>query len=55
MLIKEAGKRAEAVLLKNRDILEKLKDALVKEETLEEDDVAEIMEGAVLPAEAKLH
>ena len=54
-LIKEAGKRAEAVLLKNRDILEKLKDALVKEETLEEDEAAAIMKGAVLPAEATLH
>lgn len=54
-LIKEASKRAELVLTKNRDVLEKLKDALLKEETLEEDEAAKYMEGSVLPKEAKLH
>lgn len=54
-LIKEAGKRAEAVITKNRAVLEKLKDALLKEETLEEEQAVSVMEGAVLPTEAKLH
>ncbi len=54
-LIKESGKRAEAVLTANRDILEKLKDALIEQETLEEAEAADIMKGAKLPAEAKLH
>jgi len=54
-LIREAAQRAEAVLTKNRDILEKLKDALLKEETLEEEQASEIMIDAKLPAEAKLH
>jgi cell division protease FtsH len=54
-LIREAATRAEVVLTKNRDVLEKLKDALLKEETLEEDQASEIMASAKLPAEAKLH
>lgn len=54
-LIREAAERAEAVLTKNRDVLEKLKDALLKEETLEEEQASEIMVDAKLPAEAKLH
>ncbi len=54
-LIREAAQRAEAVLTKNRDILEKLKEALLKEETLEEEQASEIMIDAKLPAEAKLH
>jgi hypothetical protein len=36
-------------------VLEKLKDALLKEETLEEEQASKIMAGAKLPAEAKLH
>lgn len=54
-LIKEAGRRAEAVIIKNRAVLEKLKDALLKEETLEEEQAVAVMQGTVLPAEAKLH
>lgn len=54
-LIREAAQRAEAVLTKNRDVLEKLKDALLKEETLEEEQASEIMADTKLPAEAKLH
>jgi len=54
-LIREAAQRAEAVLTKNRDILEKLKEALLKEETLEEEQASEIMIDAKLPVEAKLH
>ena len=55
MLIREAAKRAEAVLSQNRDVLEKLKDALIKEETLEEEQASELMADAKLPAEVKLH
>ncbi len=54
-LITEAGKRAELVLKANRAKLEALKEALLKEETLEEEAVVEVLKGAVLPAEAKLH
>ena len=54
-LIKEASRRAELVLTTNRDILDRLKDALLKEETLEEEQATAVMAGAKLPAEAKLH
>lgn len=54
-LIKEAGKRAEAVLTENRSILEDLKDALLDKETLEEEDAFKVMEKSVLPKEAMLH
>ncbi len=55
VLIREAAKRAELVIKKNRAILEQLKDALIKEETLEEDQADKAMHGAVLPEGAKLH
>ncbi len=54
-LIKEAGRRAEAVINANRAALDKLADALVQEETLEEDRVKEILEGTKLPKEAALY
>ncbi len=54
-LVKEADKRAEIVLLANRDILEKLKDELLKSETIEEADAAELMKDVVLPKEAQLY
>lgn len=54
-LIKEASRRADLVLQKNRTVLDKLKDALIEKETLEEDEAAEIMAEAILPVEAKLH
>ena len=54
-LIKEASTRAETILSKNRAVLEKLKDALLKNETLEEEDAAKYMKDAVLPKEVKLH
>lgn len=54
-LIKEAAKRAEAVIKSNMDKLKDLAMALLKEETLEEDTVAKILEGSVLPKEAKLY
>jgi cell division protease FtsH len=54
-LIKEASKRAEAVIVNNREGLDKLAKALLEEETLEEDKVAEILKDVVLPKEAKLY
>ena len=54
-LIKEAGRRAEEVIEANREVLDRLKDALLKEETLEEEDASKLMEDAVLPKEAMLH
>ena len=54
-LIKEAARRAEVVLKANRPLLDKLKAALIEHETLEEEEVADIMVGAKLPMEAKLH
>jgi cell division protease FtsH len=55
ILIREAATRAELVITKNRAVLEKLKDALIKEETLEEDQADKAMAGSVLPEGAKLH
>ena len=54
-LIKEAGRRAEEVIEANREVLDRIKDALLKEETLEEEDASKLMEDAVLPKEAMLH
>ncbi|MDO4774041.1 MAG: ATP-dependent zinc metalloprotease FtsH [Candidatus Saccharibacteria bacterium] len=54
-LITEAKERAMIVLQENRAYLDKLAEALLKDETLEEEAVAEILKGAKLPKEAKLH
>lgn len=54
-LVKEAARRAEAVLTKNRVSLDKLAQALLKEETLEEQQVVGVLKGAILPKEAKLY
>lgn len=54
-LIKEAARRAEVVLKANRKYLEALKDALLKDETLEEEAVDAILKGTKLPKEAVLH
>lgn len=54
-LIKEASKRAEAVIKANRASLDKLAEALVKEETIEEERVSEILKDAKLPKEAALY
>ncbi|MEI7689742.1 MAG: ATP-dependent zinc metalloprotease FtsH [Candidatus Saccharibacteria bacterium] len=55
VLIKEAATRAEAVITKNRDGLDKLAKALLVEETIDEDRVNKILKDAVLPKEAKLY
>lgn len=54
-LIKEADRRAEIVLSANLDTLELLKDELLKNETIEEEDAAELMKNVVLPKEAMLY
>lgn len=54
-LIKEAAKRAEAVITHNRASMEKLAAALLEEETVEEDKVKALLKDAVLPEAAKLH
>ena len=54
-LTDEAAKRAEAVLKANAKILDRVAAALLEKETLEESDIAPLMEGATLPASAKLH
>ena len=51
-LIKEAAKRAEIVITKNRASLDKLAEALLEEETIEEKRVIEILKDATLPKEA---
>lgn len=54
-LIKESGRRAEAVLKQNAKLLEELAKKLLVEETLEEDAVVAILKDAKLPAEARLY
>ncbi len=54
-LIKEAAKRAEIILKDNASYLDKLAKELLKEETLEEVAVANILEGMILPKGAMLH
>lgn len=54
-LVKEAARRAEIVIKANRSGLDKLAEALLEHETLEEAAVADILAGANLPEEAKLH
>ena len=54
-LITEAKSRAMTVLKANRESLDKLAKALLKEETLEEVAVGEILENTTLPKEATLH
>ena len=54
-LITEAKQRAMLVLKANRPFLDKLSEALLKDETLEETAVDEILKGTKLPKEAKLH
>ncbi len=54
-LIKEASQRAEAILKANRKSLDALAEELVKKETIEETEVAEILKDAKLPKEAALY
>ncbi len=54
-LINEATKRAEIVLTKNRKHLDALAEALLEKETIEAEEVAEILKGCKVPKEAELH
>ncbi len=54
-LVEEARDRARLVLNHNKKSLDALAQALIKEETLEEERVVEILKNATLPKEAKLH
>ncbi len=54
-LIKESVKRAANILKANKKPLEDLTKALLEKETIDEDEVNEILKGAKLPEEAKLH
>ena len=54
-LIKEAGRRAEAVLKHNMESLQNLAKQLREEETLDEDTVKKLLENTELPKEAKLY
>ena len=51
----EAAKRAEAVLKANHKVLDRVAEALLEKETLEEEDLKNIFEGSTLPDSTKLH
>ncbi len=55
ILIREAAKRAEAIIRANPEPLEKLAKALLKEETLEGEAIKKLLVGAKLPKEAALY
>ena len=54
-LMDEAALRAEAVIKENRSFLEKLKDALLEKETVEAEEVIEMLKGTKLPKAAALY
>jgi cell division protease FtsH len=54
-LLGEAVKRAREVLKVNRPLLDKLAEELLKEETLDDEQVKAVLKGAKLPAAAKLY
>ena len=54
-LIDEAANRAREIITTNRSYLEELKDALLEKETLEADEVADLLKDAVMPESAKLY
>lgn len=54
-LIREAATRAEAVIKANMDSLDKLAQALLKEETLDETQINKILHGASMPKTAALY
>lgn len=54
-LITEAAKRARLVIKANLKHLDALKDALLKKETVEAEEVLEILKGSKLPKEASLY
>lgn len=54
-LIAEAASRALIVIKANKTSLEKLKDALLEKETVEAEEVKQLLNGTVLPKEARLY
>lgn len=54
-LVEEAVRRAEAVLRSNKAALETLAQALLQKESLEAEEVEQLLKGAKLPIAAKLH
>jgi cell division protease FtsH len=54
-LITEAANRARAVIKSNLDKLEVLKDHLIEKETVDADEVLEVLKGAKLPSAAALY
>lgn len=54
-LISEAANRARAVIKANRDKLEELKDRLLEKETVDAEEVDEVLAGAKLPSAAALY
>ncbi len=54
-LITEAARRAEAVIKSNKAKLDDLKDALLEKETLDDTEVAKILEAATMPKSAALY
>jgi cell division protease FtsH len=54
-LISEAARRAREVIRANLDKLETLKKALLEKETVEADEVLEILKGSKMPKAATLY
>lgn len=54
-LITEAANRARSVIKANMEKLEKLKDRLIEKETVEAEEVIEVLKGSVLPKAAALY
>lgn len=54
-LISEAAKRAEIVIKANKGSLEKLKEVLLKDETIDADEAKKLMKEAKMPKEAALY
>jgi cell division protease FtsH len=54
-LITEAANRARAVIKQNTELITKLKDRLLEKETVEAEEVKEVLKGAKMPASAALY
>jgi cell division protease FtsH len=54
-LITEAANRARAVIKSNLKRIEMLKDKLLEKETVEAEEVIEILSGSIMPKEAALY
>jgi cell division protease FtsH len=54
-LVTEAAKRAEVIIRQNQKPLQDLTDALIEKETIEEEEVKQILKNAKLPKEATLY